>query len=32
MIVLAYAFQKVNKIPVNENDIKLDIIITEKKN
>ena len=31
-IGLAYSFQKVNKIPVNENDIKLDIIITEKKN
>ena len=31
-IGLAYSFQKVNKIPVNENDMKLDIIITEKKN
>ena len=31
-IGLAYSFQKVNKIPVNKNDIKLDIIITEKKN
>ena len=31
-IGLAYSFQKVNKIPVNENDMKLDIIVTEKKN
>ena len=31
-IGLAYSFQKVSKIPVNKNDIKLDFIITEKKN
>ncbi len=31
-IGLAYSFQKVKKIPVNKNDIKLDFIITEKKN
>ena len=31
-IGLAYSFQKVKKIPVNEYDIKLDFIVTEKKN
>ena len=31
-IGLAYSFQKVKKIPVNKNDIKLDFIITEKHN
>ena len=30
-IGLAYSFQKVNKIPANKNDIKLDYIITNKK-
>ncbi len=30
-IGLAYSFQKVKKIPINKNDIKLDFIITEKK-
>ncbi len=29
-IGLAYSFQKVKKIPINNNDIKLDFIITEK--
>ena len=29
-IGLAYSFQKVKKIPTNENDIKLDYIVTEK--
>ena len=29
-IGLAYSFQKIKKIPINENDIKLDCIITEK--
>ena len=32
LIGLAYSFQKVNKIPINKYDIKLDFIITEKKN
>ena len=31
-IGLAYSFQKVKKIPINEHDIKLDFIVTEKKN
>ncbi len=31
-IGLAYSFQKVNKIPVNKNDVRLDFIITEKNN
>ena len=31
-IGLAYSFQRVKKIPVEKNDIKLDFIITEKKN
>ena len=31
-IGLAYSFQKVKKIPVDENDVKLDFIITKKKN
>ena len=31
-IGLAYSFQKVKKIPINNYDIKLDFIITEKKN
>ena len=31
-IGLAYSFQKVKKIPINAYDIKLDFIITEKKN
>ena len=31
-IGLAYSFQKVKKIPINEYDIKLDFIVTEKKN
>ena len=31
-IGLAYSFQKVKKIPINEYDIKLDYIVTEKKN
>ena len=31
-IGLAYSFQKVKKIPINNNDIKLDFIITEKNN
>ena len=31
-IGLAYSFQKVKKIPINRYDIKLDYIITEKKN
>ena len=31
-IGLAYSFQEVKKIPINEYDIKLDFIITEKKN
>ena len=31
-IGLAYSFQKVNKIPINKYDIKLDFIVTEKKN
>ena len=30
-IGLAYSFQKVKKIPVDENDVKLDFIITKKK-
>ena len=30
-IGLAYSFQKVKKIPVNKYDIKLDFIVTEKK-
>ena len=30
-IGLAYSFQKVKKIPINKNDVKLDFIITEKK-
>ena len=29
-IGLAYSFQKVKKIPINDNDMKLDFIITEK--
>ena len=29
-IGLAYSFQKVKKIPINENDIQLDFVITEK--
>ena len=29
-IGLAYSFQKVKKIPINDNDVKLDFIITEK--
>ncbi len=32
IIGLAYSFQKVNKIPINKYDTKLDFIITEKKN
>ena len=31
-IGLAYSFQKVSKVPTNQYDIKLDFIITEKKN
>ena len=31
-IGLAYSFQKVKKIPINRYDIKLDFIVTEKKN
>ncbi len=31
-IGLAYSFQKVKKIPINEHDIKLDFIVTEKHN
>jgi len=31
-IGLAYSFQKVNKIPIDKYDIKLDFIITEKQN
>ena len=31
-IGLAYSFQKVNKIPINKYDIKLDFVITEKQN
>ena len=31
-IGLAYSFQKVKKIPIEKNDIKLDLIITEKDN
>ena len=31
-IGLAYSFQKVKKIPINEYDIKLDFIVTEKQN
>ena len=31
-IGLAFSFQKVNNIPINEYDIKLDFIVTEKKN
>ena len=31
-IGLAYSFQEVKKIPINDNDIKLDFIVTEKKN
>jgi 5-formyltetrahydrofolate cyclo-ligase len=31
-IGLAYSFQRVKKIPINKYDIKLDYIITEKKN
>jgi len=31
-IGLAYSFQEVKKIPINDYDIKLDFIITEKKN
>ena len=31
-IGLAYSFQKVKKIPINEYDIKLDFIVTEKRN
>ena len=31
-IGLAYSFQKVNKIPVDKFDIRLDFIVTEKKN
>ena len=31
-IGLAYSYQEVKKIPINENDIKLDFIVTEKKN
>ena len=30
-IGLGYSFQKVQKLPYNENDIKLNYIITEKK-
>ena len=30
-IGLAYSFQKVKKIPINNYDIKLDYIVTEKK-
>ena len=30
LIGLAYAFQKVKKIPVSKNDMKLDYILTEK--
>ena len=30
-IGLAYSFQKVKKMPINEYDIKLDFIVTEKK-
>ena len=30
LIGLAYSFQKVKKIPINDNDMKLDFIITEK--
>ena len=32
LIGLAYSYQKVKKIPINEYDIKLDFIITEKQN
>jgi len=32
IIGLAYSFQKVEKIPTNDHDIKLDFIITEKQN
>lgn len=31
-IGLAYSYQKVKKVPINDRDIKLDFIITEKKN
>ena len=31
-IGLAYSFQKIKKVPINEYDIKLDFIITEKQN
>ena len=31
-IGLAYSYQKVKKVPINNRDIKLDFIITEKKN
>ena len=31
-IGLAYSFQKVKKIPIKEHDMKLDFVITEKKN
>ena len=31
-IGLAYSFQRVNSIPINKNDIKLDFIITDKRN
>ena len=30
-IGLAYSFQQVNKIPINEHDIKLDFVVTNKK-
>ena len=32
IIGLAYSFQKVEQIPINEYDVKLDFIITEKNN
>ena len=31
-IGLAYSFQKINKVPINEYDIKLDFIVTDKGN
>ena len=31
-IGLAHSFQKVKKIPINKHDVKLDFIVTEKKN
>ena len=31
-IGLAYSFQRINQIPADKNDVKLDFIVTNKKN